>query len=105
MATRKNTHKSTCRAAAHSDPLDDYQAVMEKVRCLFRLDRETWAEVDEFVSEQSEPLTQKYGLEDDELDGGLAIMAWIASMCRDAERVHQPQVDATIRYLDPSAST
>ena len=75
MATRKNTRKSI-RTAAGAD---------------------AWAQFDKFVAEHQDD-------EDLADGGGLALMAWIASLVKDAERAQQSEVEAAIRYLDPSIS-
>ena len=103
MATRKNTHKSNRGAAPApaNDPLGEEHGLMKRINGLFRLEEETWAELDKFVAEQGDAVVKKYELEEGDLDGALAIAAWIASLAEDAERETQPQVDASIRYLDP----
>jgi hypothetical protein len=77
MATRKNTHKSTRRAAQKEGAAR--------------------ADFNKFVAEHQDDENLAEG-------GGLALMAWIVSLVKDAEREQQPQVDAAIRYLDPSIS-
>ena len=111
MANRKNTHKSnrrtataTSNTATSNDPLGEEQGPMKQIYGLFRLEEATWAEFGKFVAEQGDAVVKEYGLEEGDLDGGLGIAAWIAYLCIDAERASQPQVDAAIRYLDPSTS-
>lgn len=100
MATRKNTHNRN--TATSNDPLGEENAVMKRIDGLFRLDAKTWTELDTFVAEQGSAITKDYGLEEGDLDGGLGIMAWIASLAREVERKQQRGVDAAIQYLDPS---
>ena len=85
--------------ATSDDPLGEYQEVIKRVHGLGRLEKETWAEVDKSIAEQGDAVAKEYGLEEGDLDGGLGIMAWIASLCKDAERANQPQVDAAVRHL------
>jgi hypothetical protein len=78
MATRKNTHNSTRRAA-------------QKEGAAAR------ADFNKFVAEHQD--------DEDLADGGaLALMTWIVALVKDEEREQQPQVDAAIQYLDPSIS-
>lgn len=106
MATKKNTDKSTRRAATatSNDPLGGDKVLRKRISGLFGLEAETWAECDKFIADQNPALLKEYGLEEGDLDGGLGIMAWIASLTKDAEREQQPRVDSAIQYLDPSIS-
>lgn len=103
MATKKNTRNSNRRPAGYSDPLGGEQAVMNRIDGLFVMEQDTWSELDAFVANRHDAILKEYELEEGDLDGGLAIAAWIASLVKDAERSQQPQVDAAIRYLDHSA--
>jgi hypothetical protein len=76
--------------------------VTKKFEGLSRLDRETWAELNKFVADEGPAVVKRYGLKRGDLDGGLAIAAWLASLVEDAERASQPRVDSAIRHLDPS---
>jgi len=91
MATRKNKRTSSRKSAVTTS--NQHSA------------REALADFNKFVTEQGPTIIKKYGLEEGDLDGGgLALMAWIASLVKDAERAGQPQVDAAIQYLDPTIS-
>lgn len=106
MATKKNTRKSTSNAnpTTSNDPLGEENAVMKRIDALFQLDTQTWTDLDTFVAEQGPAITKDYELEEGDIDGGLGIAFWIASLVKDTERAQQSQVDAAIEYLDPSAS-
>jgi hypothetical protein len=90
--------------ATDDDPLGEVQEVMTRINGLFRLDKETWAELDRFIDEEGDAVIKEYGLEEGDLDdGAFAITAWIASLAKKAEREKQPQVDAAVRHLlEPS---
>jgi hypothetical protein len=91
MATRKNKRTSPRKSATTTSNQHSGTGA--------------WAGFNNFVAEQGPTIIKKYGLEEGDLDGGgLAIMAWIASLVKDAERAGQPQVDAAIQYLDPTIS-
>jgi hypothetical protein len=91
MATRKNNRTSTQKSAITTSSQHS--------------GRKALADFNKFVAEESPAIIKKYGLEEGDLDGGgLALMAWIASLVKDVERAGQSQVDAAIRYLDPSIS-
>jgi hypothetical protein len=91
MATRKNKRTSSRKSAVTTSNQHS--------------GNEALAEFNKFVAEQGPTIIKMYGLEEGDLDGGgLALMAWIASLVKDAERAGQPQVDAAIQYLDPTIS-
>jgi hypothetical protein len=81
MANRKNTRNSTRKSAIAASNQHS--------------GREAWADFNKFVSEHQNN-------EDLAGGGGLALVAWFASLAKDAERAQQSQVDAAIGYLDSS---
>jgi hypothetical protein len=91
MAYKKSNRNSTRRSAITTSNQ--------------RSGREALADFNKFVADQGPTIIKKYGLEEGDLDGGgLALIAWVASLVKDAECAGQSQVDAAIQYLDPAIS-
>jgi hypothetical protein len=90
MATRKNTHKSNRTTTPEPFAASDKQFIVELWRKA--LTGELLAAGQPFVDESDDTDTDEFCM----------MAEGLIAMYKDYERSQQPQVDAAIRYLDPS---